>query len=319
MKLSFGVQTIVSTIPAQGITVVRNGRERNIYVTDSNYIRKITTNEITCFGVNHLDSKVCNEHGSCIGNDECSCQTQYTGLQCDIPICFGVNGSATESVCSGFGKCTSPDHCQCPFQNSAKTCPQCFGATSMQCTGHGMCTFNDHCICNEGYVGSECQYALCSGTHSNDSNVCSGRGECLSPNICRCHDGYVGHDCEVVTCNNIPYNDANVCNNHGKCVDVNQCICDTGYSDIYCQTIVTVPVPYEEKANYLWLIAVIALFVMLSGTVITAAIITYIYMQRRRIRGYKASLKKEYSIELLSDEEAEHSNTLGDDHPFNKL
>ena len=65
----------------------------------------------------------------------------------------------------------------------------------MVCHGRGKCIAADICACNTGYVGTNCEYAICDGFSSGDKSVCSSNGACVGPEKCDCNFGYSGKYC----------------------------------------------------------------------------------------------------------------------------
>lgn len=65
-----------------------------------------------CFGFSEHDPQVCSRRGKCVSDDKCECKPQFTGSQCEIPLCFDVPANSP-NVCSSHGYCVSPDKCEC--------------------------------------------------------------------------------------------------------------------------------------------------------------------------------------------------------------
>ncbi|KAG2392117.1 hypothetical protein C9374_013602 [Naegleria lovaniensis] len=203
-------------------------------------------NVTECFSILQNDTlRVCNGHGICVQTDLCQCTTSlnYTGVECEIPKCFGIAANVS-SVCSSHGTCSSPNNCTCDAGYVGSQCQyaQCFGGNSSVpssvCTGgKGICVAPDTCQCTSGYVGDQCQYPVCYGFPSNDTaNSCSGsvRGSCISNNTCSCNSGYTGNECQYNICYGISSASSSVCwNQHGDCIAPNNCNCTvpnfTGY------------------------------------------------------------------------------------------
>jgi hypothetical protein len=77
---------------------------------DSNYIIQSFH---TCFGKNNMNPLICNGRGICKEYNECSCEENYFGIECQIINCFGKLSNQT-NVCSGIGNCTESNICACP-------------------------------------------------------------------------------------------------------------------------------------------------------------------------------------------------------------
>ena len=52
-----------------------------------------------------------NGNGTCISQDNCVCNTGYTGNQCEIPICYGINATNTLVCSNQRGICISKNKC----------------------------------------------------------------------------------------------------------------------------------------------------------------------------------------------------------------
>lgn len=58
-----------------------------------------------------------------------------------------------------------------------------------KCLNNGYCTINKICKCSEGYLGRNCEQALCFPR-------CMNGGNCTAPAVCSCPKGYQGRYCE---------------------------------------------------------------------------------------------------------------------------
>jgi alpha-tubulin suppressor-like RCC1 family protein len=90
-----------------------------------------------CFYFPANDPNVCSSHGTCVGQDNCTCNAGYGGVRCNVPTCFGING-------------TDP----------------------LVCSGNGTCAYLDICVCNPGYHGPRCSslhsdFVFTSGSNAN--------------------------------------------------------------------------------------------------------------------------------------------------------
>jgi hypothetical protein len=75
----------------------------------------------SCFGKNSSDPQICSGNGICNGTDQCSCETNYFGNQCQQTYCFGVL-STQNNVCSQNGICKEFDTCTCSPNFGGKNC-----------------------------------------------------------------------------------------------------------------------------------------------------------------------------------------------------
>eukprot|EP00818_Percolomonas_sp_WS_P004969 CAMPEP_0117450992 /NCGR_PEP_ID=MMETSP0759-20121206/8768_1 /TAXON_ID=63605 /ORGANISM="Percolomonas cosmopolitus, Strain WS" /LENGTH=750 /DNA_ID=CAMNT_0005243559 /DNA_START=210 /DNA_END=2463 /DNA_ORIENTATION=- len=68
--------------------------------------------QLTCYDIAATHAEVCFGNGVCTDKDTCSCNTGYTGSECEFPLCFGIP-SNDSAVCSSKGTCTAPKTCDC--------------------------------------------------------------------------------------------------------------------------------------------------------------------------------------------------------------
>jgi hypothetical protein len=113
--------------------------------------------------------------------------------------CHGKNAD-NPSVCSGRGACESQDNCVCNENWFGKQCniTQCFSILSNDssaCNGHGNCTDYNVCICEEGWNSNQCNIPTCFGKIASETSVCSGRGKCIGIDQCKCDPKYLGDEC----------------------------------------------------------------------------------------------------------------------------
>jgi hypothetical protein len=257
---------------------------------DSGNCTNLHCTSILCFGRNKSDPLVCSGRGSCIDVDNCTCEynvtgvecelnidtgsrndtnctDQWTGANCTIPICLGLNAS-NPLVCSGRGMCNYPDNCTCYAGYTGDVCE--LNATAVyNDTDASNCTSTDSCNCTTGWTGYECSVPICFGFNASHSFVCSGRGRCIEVDNCTCNSDYFGQKCEldtnmtsngtVVNCTSewtgvncsIPIcfglNASNVlvCSGNGSCIGPDNCTCDTIYTGQYCESIND----YDDKVD----------------------------------------------------------------------
>ncbi|KAL0488078.1 E3 ubiquitin-protein ligase HERC, partial [Acrasis kona] len=178
-----------------------------------------TCGQMSCYGQLENSNSVCNnKNGTCVGYNSCVCNANYTGSQCEIPICYGIQANKA-SVCSGNGTCVAANKCVCTSNYAGSQCqyPICSGKSSNDasvCSGHGVCSAPSSCICDAGYYGNNCQFPSCGGIVSTNATVCSGRGICTGLNTCNCSAGYTGNNCEYILCGGVSSQLSIVCSSH---------------------------------------------------------------------------------------------------------
>jgi alpha-tubulin suppressor-like RCC1 family protein len=79
------------------------------------------SDNLTCYGILPDEPSVCGFNGNCVAQDTCSCDSGYTGTECNIYTCFGLN-STDSQVCSGEGTCIATDICVCYTGISGAMC-----------------------------------------------------------------------------------------------------------------------------------------------------------------------------------------------------
>jgi hypothetical protein len=145
---------------------------------------------------------------------------KYTSSNCSIPLCSSVR-SDDQAVCSGHGTCVDYNNCVCSSDYSGLNCstPNCFGVSpsSGACSGRGDCIGLNECRCIEGYYGSQCEHAVCFDVDGTDPYVCSGHGKCIDYDVCSCNANYTGAQCGLTFCSGVRSDSAMVCNGRGKC------------------------------------------------------------------------------------------------------
>uniref|UniRef100_A0A2K6RZ59 von Willebrand factor D and EGF domains n=1 Tax=Saimiri boliviensis boliviensis TaxID=39432 RepID=A0A2K6RZ59_SAIBB len=86
------------------------------------------------------------------------------------------------------------------------------------------CVAPNVCKCKPGYIGSNCQTALCDPD-------CKNYGKCIKPNVCKCLPGHGGTTCDEEHCNP-------PCQYGGTCMAGNLCTCPYGFVGPRCETMV---------------------------------------------------------------------------------
>uniref|UniRef100_G1KVZ1 von Willebrand factor D and EGF domains n=1 Tax=Anolis carolinensis TaxID=28377 RepID=G1KVZ1_ANOCA len=122
----------------------------------------------------------CQNGGTCIAQNICSCVYGFVGPRCETMIC--------NRHCHNGGKCVAPDVCECkPGWNS----PICETAVcDPVCLNGGTCIQPNTCACPHGFLGPQCQSAFC-------HPPCKNNGQCMRNNVCSCMQGYVGRRCQI--------------------------------------------------------------------------------------------------------------------------
>jgi len=192
-----------------------------ILITDSGngVIRKLN---FVCYGVSS-SGNACSGHGSCHCNGTCSCQSGYTGVNCEEAICYGLTTS--EGACNGNGQCQAPDNCTCHADYFSSDCGVYCNA-NLNCSSNGVCDQTGQCSCNTDYYLNNCS------VHCNAQTSCSGSGQCDQTGQCSCNNDYYLDDCSVHC------NPQTSCDGHGQCSMDGQCTCNSDYylsnCSVYC-------------------------------------------------------------------------------------
>ncbi|EFC36574.1 predicted protein [Naegleria gruberi] len=98
-----------------------------------------------------------------IGN-MCAAPYVVSGSEC-IPVCYGINSNNVSSVCSGRGSCNDPNNCTCQANYYGNNCElfKCKGIASTDssvCSGSGQCIAHDTCKCSGKAYGANCELVL---------------------------------------------------------------------------------------------------------------------------------------------------------------
>ncbi|KAG2373626.1 hypothetical protein C9374_011915 [Naegleria lovaniensis] len=205
--------------------------DTNSYVLSSDFTECLPI----CFNKNSSDPTVCSGRGSCISPNYCSCQSNYTGMNCETHYCHGIVNS-NSTVCSGHGVCSSHNTCTCNAGYYGNNCEKfdCNGFlfnSSFVCNnGNGICVAPDTCSCKTGYSGAYCQLYYCNKILFNNTSVCNGKGACVSPDVCKCSSpDFFGPNCDSFKCFGIMNTNVSaVCSGNGICTATNVCSCNTG-------------------------------------------------------------------------------------------
>jgi len=188
-----------------GIAMARNASlssTNSLYIADTgnHVIRAITA---AC-------AKVCENGGTCDGDETCVCASGWSGDDCTVPIC-------TSPCASTRQLCVAPDTCDCVPGYGG----DCTHALCVQtCENGGVCSEPDTCHCAQGWMDSNCTTPVCSQTCGNGAN-------CTSPDYCNCPMDWMGSDCRTPVCRQ-------PCHNGGNCTAPDTCTCFPEWSGHDC-------------------------------------------------------------------------------------
>lgn len=190
-----------------------------------------------CNNIWYQSPTVCSSRGICSSTNNCTCNSTFSGSDCQFATCFGFN-SSSPLACSGNGLCNTTNTCVCNFGFSGNNCQNtaCFGRNSTNpqvCSGQGNCTNVDTCTCKTGFIGLNCETPICFGVPANDTLSCGVNGNCTGLNTCTCRSNYTGSQCQFPIC--YGKNSTNACSRRGDCVSPNNCTCQEGYTGAECQ------------------------------------------------------------------------------------
>ncbi|XP_067328971.1 von Willebrand factor D and EGF domain-containing protein-like isoform X3 [Anolis sagrei] len=161
------------------------------------------------------ETMICNRHchngGKCVAPDECECKPGWNSPFCETAVC--------NPVCLNGGTCIQPNTCACPHGFLGPQCQSAF--CHPPCKNNGQCMRNNVCSCMQGYVGRRCQISIC-------DPMCMNGGRCISPAVCDCPSGWKGKHCSKPVC--LPS-----CLNGGECIGPNVCQCSEGWVGVLCQ------------------------------------------------------------------------------------
>ena len=162
----------------------------------------------------------CSSHGVCF-NGACTCETNYTGLDCSIRTCPNDCGGESNGLCMADGTCECQDGYG-PLTPGGVN--DCLGRLCSDCGKHGTCNYVlGECRCDEGWTGAGCKEQGC-------TNECSGHGVCNKDGPvakCECDAGYAGADCATVSC-------AGDCSERGVCLG-GVCRCLPDFTGVNCE------------------------------------------------------------------------------------
>ena len=179
-------------------------------ISNINYLYIADTDNNRIRGLSAICTMICENGGTCIRSDTCSCPNGWSGIDCTIPVC--------SAPCPENTLCVGPESCRCKpgFGGTACRTPQC----QQNCHNGAVCTNPDTCTCKYGWFGTDCTVPVCKQTCGNDGN-------CVGPDTCQCSNQWKGTDCRTPVC-------TQSCLNGGLCVAPNTCICPPNYINQDC-------------------------------------------------------------------------------------
>ncbi|PNJ69860.1 VWDE isoform 3 [Pongo abelii] len=183
-------------------------------------------------------------HGSLCEVDISGCQSNPCGLgscvsgfhsySCDCPPELKVetqflNKFTTQTVVltrsdKSVNKEEDDKNAQGRKRHVKPTSGDAFTICKYPCGKSRECVAPNICKCKPGYIGSNCQTALCDPD-------CKNHGKCIKPNICQCLPGHGGATCDEEHCNP-------PCQHGGTCLAGNLCTCPYGFVGPRCETMV---------------------------------------------------------------------------------
>ena len=138
----------------------------------------------------------CQNRGSCVGPDVCTCTDGYSGYDCSEPQCRHRQQDGEVTSCLNQGICSSKDDCEC---------------VQTQSILHKV--YADANAGTTGWTGSDCSMPICvqgfydpfctdlpEAPGGEGCYRCSNGGNCTAPDVCTCVAGWSGYDCKTPIC-----------------------------------------------------------------------------------------------------------------------
>jgi len=176
----------------------------------------------------------CDNRGSCVLPDTCSCPDGWEGDSCATPKCRHEDAFGDKTLgCLHDGVCVDKDTCQCRRLPSLLTVTN--PSTDLEREMQKPMLMRNKPDFMTGYVGTDCAIPVCAqATHFDPECAldgywawvagtgevagggegcfkCANGGFCTAPDYCTCHPEWTGFDCQHPVCKMIV--DAAITNN----------------------------------------------------------------------------------------------------------
>nr|CAD7599250.1 unnamed protein product [Timema genevievae] len=173
-----------------------------------------------------LCSSSCQNGGSCVRPDSCSCAKGFTGSSCQTAVCSGS--------CQNGGSCVGPDSCECPTGYTGPTCQTgelniILGKVFVYPLRWSLSQYTG--TADDGEIGVRIPLVLMMSVHDFVAAVCSSPcmngGRCIGPELCACPSGFTGQYCQT----DIDECESKPCDQ--QCVNLPgsfECQCKTGFT-----------------------------------------------------------------------------------------
>jgi len=139
----------------------------------------------------------CNNGGTCIAPDVCTCKDGWDGFDCSTPLCRHLQtATGVVSGCENGGICGYKDTCTC-----------------IQVPSILKETYDDAPGGVTGWTGTDCTMPMCvqgfydpfctdlpQAPGGEGCYRCANGGNCTAPDTCTCAEGWTGYDCRTPVC-----------------------------------------------------------------------------------------------------------------------